>query len=128
MRAGPAASVYSAGRGVLTALLGLIETRLALFALELEEERERLVQIGIVAGIALVCAALAIGCTALFVIVLFWDTHRLLAIAGVGGAGLLGLGLCLLWIAKRGRHPLLIATRTELAADLDRLRGRGSQP
>ena len=35
------------------------------------------------------------------------------------GAGLLGLGLCLLWIARRGRHPLLIATRTELAAEVD---------
>lgn len=125
MRAGPAASVYSAGRGVLSALLGLIETRLALLALELEEERERLVQIGIAAGVALVCAALAIGCAALFVIVLFWDTHRLLAIAGVGCSGLLGMGLCLRWIATRSRHPLLVATRTELAADLDRLRGRG---
>lgn len=124
MRTGPAASVYSAGRDVLVALLGLIETRLALFALELEEERERLLQLAVVAGVGLLCVGLALGCIALFVIVLFWDTHRLLAIAAVAAASLGGAAYCLRELLRRGRHPLLIATRTELAADLDRLRGR----
>jgi len=63
--------------------LALFRTRAELISVELAEERDRLVRrlAFLVGGVLLLAfAALYAGA---FVIVLFWETHRLLAIAGV---------------------------------------------
>jgi uncharacterized membrane protein YqjE len=68
--------------------VGLVSTRVALFSVELTEERERLARrlaLIAVGGLLLAFAALFAGA---FVIALFWDTHRLAAIAGVAVAHL----------------------------------------
>jgi uncharacterized membrane protein YqjE len=67
-------------------LLALVQTRGQLAGLELVEERERLIaRLALLLGgvLLLVFAVLFAG---LFVVVLFWDTHRLWAIVGVGVA------------------------------------------
>ena len=79
--------------------MGLLSTRAELFSLELAEERGRLTKVvGLVAaaGLLLAFAALFVGA---WVVVYFWDSHRLWAIALVALA-FLGLGLLLLSQAR----------------------------
>jgi uncharacterized membrane protein YqjE len=73
---------------VARALVGMLATRAELASVELTEERERLTKrLALVAGGGLLLAfgALFVGA---FVIVMFWDTHRLWAIAAVALAHL----------------------------------------
>ena len=90
---------------VAAAGVGLLSTRAELFSLELAEERGRLTKVvGLVAaaGLLLAFAALFVGA---WVVVYFWDTHRLWAIALVALA-FLGLGLLLLSQARAdGQAP-----------------------
>jgi uncharacterized membrane protein YqjE len=63
--------------------LALVRTRAELVSVELAEERDRLVRrLAFLLGGVLLLAFAALYAGA-FVIVLFWDSHRLLAIAGV---------------------------------------------
>ncbi|MBL8480698.1 MAG: phage holin family protein [Rhodocyclaceae bacterium] len=104
----------------------LLHNRLALFALEWQEEKLR---IGLFAGYAL-AAMLLLGFGLLFVAVLItvalWDTNRLFAL-GVGAAILLTSGT---FCALSARQLLakvsspFAATLEELQHDRDRLAGK----
>ncbi|WP_341676594.1 phage holin family protein [Niveibacterium sp. SC-1] len=78
--------------GVVDTLLGTLQTRLSLLAVEVEEEGVRLAG----ALFNLILAAFFIGfftlTFALFITVWLWDTHRLLAL-GVDAAMFLALSL-----------------------------------
>jgi len=108
------------------AALGTAQTRLALLAVEVEEEGLRL-------GTALfhlILAALFTGfgllALAVFVTVWLWDSHRLVAL---GVDSLLFLGLAA-WTATQAQRRLAGGTRlfrdsiAELERDRDALRGR----
>lgn len=106
-------------------LLAMLRTRLELAALELQEETHRLfgyVAWGIAAAFfGVVAVLLAI----LFVLVLFWDTHRLLAVGGM--TLLFALGSVLAFFKVRGdlttRPPLMAATLAELRKDAQAVKG-----
>lgn len=109
-----------------TTLFAILQTRLELVAAEYEEERAW-VHASLVAT-AMVIFFLSIGVLllTLFVILLFWDEHRLLAI---GVTGLLYLlAAAAVWVAMRvrarKRPRFLSATLAELAKDRDALRLR----
>jgi uncharacterized membrane protein YqjE len=115
---------------VARALVGILSTRAELASVEFTEERERLTnRLALVAGGGLLLAfgALFVGA---FVIVLFWDTHRLWAIAAVALAHL-AAGLILLAKAKaigRDAPSPFAATIDELKKDkelLERALGDG---
>ena len=65
------------------AVLALLRTRGELAAVEFAEERERLKRSAITLGIALLMLAFALGGAGMWVVVYFWDSGRLTAIAGV---------------------------------------------
>lgn len=73
--AGLLASVRKMG----AALVALLHTRVELFAREFEVERTRLLRVALFGLVALFFFALGALTLTLFVIVLFWDTHRVLA-------------------------------------------------
>lgn len=76
--------------------LALVRARAALAAVEFEEERTRLTRSAtFVAGAVLMFSFAALGIGA-YVVVYFWDTHRLAAIAGVTLAFAIA-GAWLLW-------------------------------
>lgn len=106
-----------------SAFVGLASTRAELASIEFAEERERLtLRLGLVAagGLLLAFAVLFAGA---FIIVLFWDTYRLLAIAAVALAHLAG-GAVLLGKAKaigRGAPSPFAATIDELRKDKEML-------
>ena len=113
-------------KGLADSGLATVQTRLELFSVELKEEKLR-------AGSFLfdtVLAALFIGFGFVFLLafltVLFWDSHRLLALA-VFTAVFLTLGAVALARAQRRLRGVrwFAASTAELARDLERLRGRG---
>lgn len=112
----------AAGR-LLHSIVSILGTRLELASTELQEEGTRLARLVTLTCLALLFLALALVLLTLFVVVLFWDTHRLEA---VGGAALLYLalaGICA-WMLRRGarrRAPFLAATVAELRRDCARL-------
>ncbi|MDY7115400.1 phage holin family protein [Halomonas sp. SSL-5] len=115
---GPAQRVFTAGRRLLGSLLATGETRLRLAVLELEEERARLVGMLLLAGLALILLLLGIAVLTTLVIVAFWDSYRLTAIAVSAGV-LLGGGalLCLRVMQLARRRTLLASTLKHLATD-----------
>lgn len=112
-----------------TTLVAMARTRLELAAVEVQEEAQRLM--GYVAWtlLAAFLGAGALMLAALFVIALFWDTHRLAAIAGVAGVFALAAILILLRVRARfaARPRMMSATLAELNKDLAFIKGTGAQ-
>lgn len=111
-----------------TTVLAMVRTRLALAAVEAQEEAQRI--LGYLAW-TLLAAFLGAGAfmlAALFVIVLFWDTHRLLAIGGMAGLFALAALAILLQVRARfaSRPPLMAATLGELNKDIAFIKGTGA--
>jgi uncharacterized membrane protein YqjE len=105
-------------------LLGAARTRLEILATEIEEERLRLEQMLLVALGAVFCVGMGVVLSVFFVVVLFWDTHRLAAVGSLAG-GFLAAGVVLGLILRdraRSRPKLFAATRGELAKDQTILR------
>lgn len=119
------------GRGTLFGLLrrtaaglaGAAETRLALLGADLEQESLRALQVAANAVMAVFFLCLACAVAALWVIVYFWDDHRLAATGAVGGVALVCAGL-LAWRARRAalaRPAPFAATIEQLRRDRERL-------
>ena len=112
-------------QALAASMLALVRTRLELAVVEFREERERRKQmalLGIVAGVFFALAALLF---ALFIVVLFWDSHRVAAAAGVTVAYLaIGLG-ALASLRRRIREAPapFEASLAELGRDVEALRG-----
>ena len=113
-------------------LVAIVQTRLALAALEMEEESLRLLSYLALALLAMLCIALAILLGAFLVIVLFWDTHRIAAIAITAAVFIVAAIATLLGVRAsfRSKPKLLSFTLSELNKDLDELQllaRRGSE-
>lgn len=118
-------SIRAAISRIGATLVAMVHTRLELAAVEVQEEAQRLAGYLVSLLLAVFLLSSAILFAALFVVVLFWDSYRLLA---VGGMTLLlaGGGVLLLARVKAGfqnRPPLLSATLAELRKDVDALTG-----
>jgi uncharacterized membrane protein YqjE len=106
-------------------LLALVCARGEMVALELQEERTRTEQKFVLAVLATLFLAMGMLLAALLVVMLSWDTHPMLAGAGVT-ALYLGIGA---WAFVRLRRmardspPPFSATLAEFANDLKLMRG-----
>jgi len=104
-------------------LLAIFQTRLELLSNEMEEERVRIEQMLLYGSVALYFFGLAIMLLTAFIVVLFWDSHRLLVLGGFTAlffvAGLLVLNE--LRRVAREKSKLFSASLAELADDRDRL-------
>ena len=126
MAAEPKPRLADSLHGIVDAGLQTVQTRLELLALELQEEKLRLS--GLAINIVLCGLLLGFGLVFLmvFLTVLFWEEHRLLAL-GISTAACLGGGLLAASNAarefKRGSR-LFAASLAELARDRDALKPR----
>lgn len=106
-------------------LLAMVRTRLELAAVELQEETQRLFGYLAWALAAAFFAFIAFLLVVLFVLVLFWDSHRLLAVGGM--AALFALGSAVAYFKVRGelanRPPIMAATLAELRKDAQAVKG-----
>lgn len=101
----------------------LLHTRLRLLAVELEEERARLFRVLVLSVIAGFFLVLGVITLTFFVILLAWDTHRLLA-AGLLTAAYVGIGVICALNARSlagARSKLFSASLAELRKDRDEL-------
>jgi uncharacterized membrane protein YqjE len=101
-------------------------TRIELALVEFREASERRKEQLVLAVTGAVFLLMGLLLAAFFVVVFFWDTHRLLAI---GGVTILYLGIAgWAFLALRGKlrdaPPPFEATLRELKADGEMLRGR----
>ncbi|HUW29726.1 MAG TPA: phage holin family protein [Sulfuriferula sp.] len=100
-------------------LIAIVYTRLELLSTDLEEERERLAILLMLMLVALFCIGVGLILAVLLIVVAFWDTHRLLVLAGLTALFLVG-GLSASWLALHKLHTkprLFAATLAELYQD-----------
>lgn len=122
--------LYASVKGLLGTALTLLQTRVQLFATELEEERQRLLSLMLWGAVATVALGAGLVFVAIFLTVLFWDTHRLLVL-GIFSALFLGGGVFAAYLAwKLGTSPsgLFAASLTELGRDRAALREPETEP
>lgn len=113
-------------RALGATLLGLVCARVELITVELQEERARAGQKLVLGVLAALFLAMGMLLAAFLVVVLFWETQRMLA---AGGITLLYLGIggwALLRLRQMNHNnpPPFSATMSEFADDLRMLRGR----
>ena len=104
--------------------LALLRTRLEILATEIEEERIRFSQLALAVATIAFCIQMAVLLFVVLMVVLLWESHRLLTV-GVFSAGFLlaGIGLAL-WLRHRlkTRPRMFASTLGELGKDEDRLK------
>lgn len=121
--------LFSALRGTLATGLALLGNRLDLLGTELAEEKARTLSLLAWGAAALILLGAGLVFLAVFLTVLFWDSHRLLALgvfaalflAGGGGALAMTIGLA------RKSSPVFAASLAELGKDREALL-RGPAP
>lgn len=101
------------------ATVELVRTRIELATLEFAEERERAKLRLILAVVAATFFAFAVLCASALVVLAFWDTHRMAAIAAVTLLHLaIGVGALLgMRASQRSAPPPFQATLAELERD-----------
>jgi len=128
----PRADVRSALSRLADSGLALLRTRGELATLELAEERERLKRSALTLGVALVMLSFALGGVGVWIVVYFWDSGRLTAVAVVTLA--YALLAFVLWRADAARTAArpqpFAATLAELEKDREWLarRARSTPP
>ena len=110
-------------RTLLATLAVSARTRGELLQVELEEERLRVTGVAVFAVAAAFFLALAVLVFTFFLMLLFWDSHRLLA-AGLIALAYLIAGLACAAVARqraRVKSKLFAASLAELGKDAERL-------
>lgn len=113
-------------RGLSATLVALVCARAELIVVELQEEKERARQKLVLMVLAALFFTMGLLLAAFLVVMLFWDTHRMLA-AGAVTLLYLGIGgwaLARLREMNHNSQPPFSATMSEFANDLRLLRGR----
>lgn len=115
---GPGKGVINIGQRIITTLVGMVETRVRLAVIELEEEKANLVQMLIMAGLTLLFTTFGLMSLLVMIIWAVDAQYRLMALSITTGV-LFALALILgIWTLRKSRRPsLLAATRHALAED-----------
>ncbi|MGH8729027.1 MAG: phage holin family protein [Burkholderiales bacterium] len=117
------AGLFESLRRLVTTAINIAHTRLELISIELREEKVRLLSLLVRTLAALALLGLGVILATLFIVVLFWDTHRLLALGImtlIFLAGGVALGLRVVQDLKAA--PKLFAESiTELVKDRESL-------
>ncbi|WP_409525086.1 phage holin family protein [Nitrincola sp. MINF-07-Sa-05] len=100
-------------------LLGMVHTRLEMLSCDLEEELYHIISLMVLALAVLFCAGVGVILVTLFLVVAFWDTHRLLVLGSLAGfflVGALALWLFALHKVRTKERPFALSL-SELQAD-----------
>ncbi|MHB1084575.1 MAG: phage holin family protein [Thiobacillus sp.] len=121
------AGLFESLKTLSVSLLSIVQTRLELLSTDVAEEREQLTSFLVLVMVALGCLGVGVVLLTMLIVVVFWETHRLLALAGLTGL-FLAAGIGLGWFAMhrvRTKPRLFEASLAELAKDRQHL-GSGS--
>ena len=121
--AGRAPGVVASLRSLITNAIGIVQTRLELFANEFEEERVRTLQLMLLAAIALFCAAVGLLLLTAWVVVALWDQYRLATLAVLALVYLIVAGIAFSKLKSKAaeRSKLFATSLAELRRDRDLL-------
>ncbi len=115
--------LLGAARRMLATLIAIVHTRLELFTTEIEEEIHRAASILLWSLVALFFGSLTVLMLAVTVLVVFWDTNRILAASLITGTFLLLTAVfALLARARlRAKPHFMSASIAELKRDREAL-------
>jgi uncharacterized membrane protein YqjE len=121
------AIIETVGR-IAGTMLAMVETRLELAALEIEEESQRLLKFFMLALLSLILFGIAMVLVSLTIILVFWDSYRLQAALVL--AALFGVAATVAMMKLRKafatRPRMLASTVAELNKDVNFFRNAGS--
>ena len=120
---GASGSIVESARRLGTTVLDIAETRLRLLSIDLQEAGQRFVWLVFWTMIGVFFFALGVLLVALLIVVIFWDSHRLTALALGGGLFLLAsfsIAAVIVRLVRQQRNPFA-ATLGELAKDRNTL-------
>ena len=122
----PRVGLFDSLKALLATLVGIAHTRVELISTEVEEQFARLVSLLAWGLVAVFFAFTGVILSAIALIVLFWDSNRVLAAAALAAAFVLLAVIAVLgFIAKaRARPRLFEASLDELAKDRSQLDSR----
>jgi uncharacterized membrane protein YqjE len=124
---------YVEGKGLLgsvttmaTTLVAIAHTRLDLLSTDLEEDRQHLLSLLLLALTALFCLGIGIVITTILLVAAFWETHRMLMLGLLAGSFLVaGGGIFAFALHKAKSKPrLFAASLLELFKDRQHLDAR----
>lgn len=115
---GPGRSVLGMGQRLITIIVGMVETRIRLAVVELEEEKANLVQLLLMLGLTMLFMAFGLMSLMVLVIWIVDAQYRLHVMIGTTVTLLLCALICGIWTLKKSRESTLLRhTRNELAND-----------
>lgn len=115
---GPGKSVLGMGQRLITIIVGMVETRIRLAVIELEEEKGNLIQLLLMLGLTMLFLAFGLMSLMILVIWVVDAQYRLHVMIGTTVTLLLLALICGLWTLKKSRESTLLRhTRNELAND-----------
>ena len=115
---GPGRSVLGAGQRLITVIVGMVETRIRLAVVELEEEKANLIQLLLMLGLTMLFMAFGLMSLMILVIWVVDAEYRLHVMIGTTVTLLFCALVCGLWTLKKSRESTLLRhTRNELASD-----------
>lgn len=117
-RQGPASGAIASAQRIISILVSMVETRVRLAVIELEEEKTNLIQLLIMVGLTLLFATFGLMTLIASIVLGIEPQYRLFAL-GCITATLLGLALIIgIWVLVKVRQSTLLkATRKELETD-----------
>ncbi|MBK0089398.1 phage holin family protein [Erwinia sp. S59] len=115
---GPGKGVFNIGQRVITTLVSMVETRVRLAIVELEEEKANLIQMLMMVGLTMLFTAFGLMSLMVLIIWAVDAQYRLMAIA-ITTAVLFALALIFgVWTLYKSRQSTLLRhTRKELETD-----------
>jgi uncharacterized membrane protein YqjE len=115
---GPGKGVFNIGQRIVTTLVSMVETRVRLAIVELEEEKANLIQMLMMVGLTMLFTAFGLMSLMVLIIWAVDAQYRLMAIA-ITTAVLFALALIFgLWTLYKSRQSTLLRhTRKELDTD-----------
>ncbi|ORM95135.1 hypothetical protein HA50_17995 [Pantoea cypripedii] len=115
---GPGKGVINIGQRIVTTLVSIVETRIRLAVVELEEEKANLIQMLMMVGLTMLFTAFGLMSLMVLIIWAVDAQYRLMAIA-ITTAVLFLLALIFgLWTLRKSRQSTLLRhTRKELETD-----------
>ncbi|MEG7442639.1 phage holin family protein [Providencia stuartii] len=123
-RQGPGKGVLNTLQRIAGIAVQMVETRIQLIAVELEEEKTTLIQLILMAGITLLFTAFGLMC---LIGLIFWSVdpiYRYQALAITTGVLILLAIIGAIWTIKKARQSTLLgATREQLKEDSKALMG-----
>lgn len=120
---GPGKGIITTGQRILTTLIRIVETRLRLAVVELADEKAKLVQLLLMAGLTMLFTAFGLMSLMILIIWAIDPQYRFMAITITTGTLLfLAVVFSLLCLRKSRTFTLLQHTREELKMDRKRLK------